>query len=663
MVKLPRGGYANYAAITGAGAPRAARIFDATLTNLDYSGGPVMPSNTNYAVEWQPSNYTSPHTPFQPNYVSGVNQFFTDLAAASGQSTNSDAVSSQYNDSAGNTAAYHSTFGGNLIDTDPLPANGCPVTSSVHICLTDAQLQTELDSFLTAQGLPHDLSHAYFLLTPPDVASCIDSAGTICSANADQNLTYCAYHGVSSAGFIYANIPDLTGSRFCDPFVASCPNSVCAYDNGPADGVLSSISHEHNESITDPQPNNAWTDWGSGVGGEIGNKCEGDEFRDPNVNLQDNGSGTDTPYNQTINGRHYLLQREWSNQTVQCLDSFTPNGTTVSASFTQSGPGSPTVSFDASPSTATGGVAHYVWQFDDGPGQTSTIETTSPTITHTFAQGLSGYLVGLTVMAGDGTSSGAGRPLTVGDSSPTAAFTTGPPSPLDVNPVVFDAAGTSDSNPGASISSYSWSFGDGATATGSTPSHRFAPGAFPVGLTVTDSLGWRGTTVNTVTVTDESPSASFARPSATVGFRVDFGGSASDPDGAITAYSWSFGDGGTATAPSVSHVYASAGTYTATLTITDSSGHSASVSHVVIVLPSCVVPKVRGLSLALASRALTMGHCRVGPVSKPRHKPSAAPGKHQKWALVAGHTSPGAGRVEPNGTRVKLVLVYKVVRK
>ena len=57
MVKLPTGGYANYDAITGAKAPRAARIFDAAFTNLDYSGGPVMHSNTNYVVEWNPSNY------------------------------------------------------------------------------------------------------------------------------------------------------------------------------------------------------------------------------------------------------------------------------------------------------------------------------------------------------------------------------------------------------------------------------------------------------------------------------------------------------------------------------------------------------------------------------------------------------------------------------
>ena len=51
-------------------AKSGARIYDAAFSNLDYSGGPVMPSNTNYTVVWQPSNYGS-HTAFQTGYVSG----------------------------------------------------------------------------------------------------------------------------------------------------------------------------------------------------------------------------------------------------------------------------------------------------------------------------------------------------------------------------------------------------------------------------------------------------------------------------------------------------------------------------------------------------------------------------------------------------------------
>src|SRR5207248_888241 len=155
--------------------------------------------------------------------------------------------------------------------------------------------------------------------------------------------------------------------------------------------VLSAVSHEHNESITDPEPGTGWADWQTcgqyspaACGGEIGDKCNGDALSDPNVQLQDDGSGHDTPYNETVGPHHYLLQREWSNQTERCLDGFASNGSVAGAAFTDSSGGGYTVDFDAGSSTATGGVAEYVWQFGDGPGPTTTSETTSPAVQHAF---------------------------------------------------------------------------------------------------------------------------------------------------------------------------------------------------------------------------------------------------------------------------------------
>jgi PKD repeat protein len=45
-----------------------------------------------------------------------------------------------------------------------------------------------------------------------------------------------------------------------------------------------------------------------------------------------------------------------------------------------------------------------------------------------------------------------------------------------------------------------------------------------------------------------------------------------DPDGTISKYSWSFGDGENGTGTTISHTYTVAGTYDATLTVTDNSG-------------------------------------------------------------------------------------------
>ncbi len=95
IVKLRGGKILSYEALVGkspiATAGRA-RPHDAAFSNLDYSGGPVMPSNVNYVIDWQPSNYAG--TGFQgvgsQNVINGVAQFFKDLQSASGSTTNSD---------------------------------------------------------------------------------------------------------------------------------------------------------------------------------------------------------------------------------------------------------------------------------------------------------------------------------------------------------------------------------------------------------------------------------------------------------------------------------------------------------------------------------------------------------------------------------------------
>ncbi|MBV9592488.1 MAG: hypothetical protein JO147_01630, partial [Actinobacteria bacterium] len=259
LVRLANGKEISYEAIAGSRAPAYARNFETAFSNLDYSGGPVMPSNTNYTVVWNPSNYTG--TAFQTGYAAGVNTFLGDVAADTGKATNSYSVAAQYNDATGATAAYNSHFGASYTDTDALPTNGC---TEGTFCLTDAQLQSELDTFLASKGATRDLTHEYFLLTPPDVVTCFDATGTQCSGNAitPAAQAFCAYHSASATttSFLYANIPDMSGIVGCDPFVTFCPSGAgCNYDNGPADGVLSAVSHETIETNTDPQPNNAWT--------------------------------------------------------------------------------------------------------------------------------------------------------------------------------------------------------------------------------------------------------------------------------------------------------------------------------------------------------------------------------------------------------------------
>jgi PKD repeat protein len=71
------------------------------------------------------------------------------------------------------------------------------------------------------------------------------------------------------------------------------------------------------------------------------------------------------------------------------------------------------------------------------------------------------------------------------------------------NAITFDGTGSSD--PDGSVASYAWSFGDGNTGTGSTPSHSYAAaGKYFVVMTVTDS---DGATSSDVTLAEVTPAS------------------------------------------------------------------------------------------------------------------------------------------------------------
>jgi PKD repeat protein len=78
-----------------------------------------------------------------------------------------------------------------------------------------------------------------------------------------------------------------------------------------------------------------------------------------------------------------------------------------------------------------------------------------------------------------------------------------------------------------------------------------------------------------------------ATPSTgTAPLSVTFDGSGSTtPNGTVTSWTWSFGDGASGTGPQVTHVYTAPGTYTASLTVTDSNGASSTATSAIVVTP------------------------------------------------------------------------------
>jgi PKD repeat protein len=80
--------------------------------------------------------------------------------------------------------------------------------------------------------------------------------------------------------------------------------------------------------------------------------------------------------------------------------------------------------------------------------------------------------------------------------APTASFT----SSCSGLSCTFDGSGSADGD--GAIASYAWQFGDGASASGATPTHAFSvAGTYPVTLTVTDDDGAPGSQTQQVTVT------------------------------------------------------------------------------------------------------------------------------------------------------------------
>ncbi len=254
-----------------------------------------------------------------------------------------------------------------------------------------------------------------------------------------------------------------------------------------------------------------------------------------------------------------------------------------------------TVSFNAG--SSTGSITSTQWDFGDGTTGTGT------TTSHVFNTA-GNYTVTLNVADSHGLTSTANvavsvasapvtepapdpvsEPVPAAPPSAVISSTTGAgPAPLQVT---FDGSGSKAAS-GASIAGYSWSFGDGTSATGATAAHSYtAAGTYTATLTVTDTQGLTNSASTPIVVTapvviENKPptAAATATPtSGTAPLTVSFDGSASaDSDGSIATYLWTFGDGSTATGKTASHTYTGAGDYTAILQVTDDQGATGSTN-------------------------------------------------------------------------------------
>lgn len=137
--------------------------------------------------------------------------------------------------------------------------------------------------------------------------------------------------------------------------------------------------------------------------------------------------------------------------------------------------------------------------------------------------------------------------------------------------------------------SYSWNFGDGASAAGQTAQNTYQnSGSYNAVLTVTDADGDTSSSGVTITVGQANltpiATASASPQSGTAPLTVMFTGSASGGNAPLS-YLWNFGDGQTSTAQSTQHTYALNGSFVASFRVTDADGDIATSNVVISVSP------------------------------------------------------------------------------
>ena len=245
-------------------------------------------------------------------------------------------------------------------------------------------------------------------------------------------------------------------------------------------------------------------------------------------------------------------------------------------------------SFDATATAYQPMVASYSWNFGDGT------TASGATTTHTYGSPGS-YTATFTVLYSDGIQKTAIKSITVSDvPALNPAFTVS----FNGLQASFDA-GTS--TPGADITGYAWSFGDGATATGITASHTYAAYSdtpWSVTLTVTDSYGRTASisqNVSAIAPTDTTPptvsSTSPANSDTAVALNTAITASFSETMDASTVSTATFSlnngvtgalsyTGTTATFTSSSNLAYST-TYTATITtgVKDAAGNAMATAY------------------------------------------------------------------------------------
>jgi hypothetical protein len=421
-------------------------------SGLCWHSGAVMHGNETFTLTWdQRRSYFA-------TTRNAVEQFLKDVADGSGTLSSPYAVTSQYTDGRADAAHPKNTigralnasiYGGGCIDygtsggatcqfgsTDTSGAghdfdefqSGCTFRTGFGVnqfaedlsggfgpapntsCITDAQIQQELQDTVSQSGIVSRTEPGYtplmVVLTPPGVEVCLDSAGTLCSANGASVAQFCSYHSqIAVGGTQVAYIVQPWTGSWSQPTGCDEPDAPTIPDNPDsqtlaldvARQLLSPLSQSQIAAIVNPWLNG----WYALDGAEIDdNGCT------PFV-----GDGLD---DATVGTRPYVLQREFNNgglletdpNALACEPLVNLAPTFVAPSAVNEGD---VVQFDGSTTNSSlvipGGS--YAWNFGDGSAP-----AIGPSVVHSFTKPGT-FDVSLTVMDRGGYVRGFAQAVTV----------------------------------------------------------------------------------------------------------------------------------------------------------------------------------------------------------------------------------------------------------
>ncbi len=264
------------------------------------------------------------------------------------------------------------------------------------------------------------------------------------------------------------------------------------------------------------------------------------------------------------------------------------------------------VTLSGSATDPDGTVSSYLWSKQTGPAG-GTITSPSSPVTNVTGLNQGVYVFQLSATDNSGTTTSVNVTVTVlaaaANILPVVNAGTNQSITLPVSSATLTG---SASDADGWINAYTWSFVSGnsgstinSPSASSTNISGLTTGSYTFKLTVTDNAGGTASSNVTITVTaavnilpvvnaGSNQNITLPVSSATLS------GSASDADGWISAYTWSFvsgNSGSTITSPSTASTNITgltAGTYTFKLTVTDNAGGTASSNVTVTVLTAAV---------------------------------------------------------------------------